>query len=466
MTNRYLDGERPAPRAGRRIAAGRRLGGHPAACYGERLEACLLHDALGRAVGVRRRRRTGSSTPSSRGSWPRPPRPATTAARRGSAACSGDLLEACRLVGLAVAPFMPGIGAARPRPARLRLRRTRPTATAARPSSTSWPGAPSGGARPRDGARAALPAPRRRGARRPAKSPPRTRPAMRLRRQHCHLNADRFEGDAGPGRSAAPGWPASSGSSSRAGTSPRSSARSRWSTVPGSTPRSASIRTTPPRSTTRGWARIVGWATRRASRRDRRDRPRLRPASSARSRTSSTTCAGTWRWRSRPASRRSSIADPATGGATPRTRCSRSCGRPASATAPGPPRSAIGRRRSSTRSPGPVDYAPRDDRPRRSRSASRASSSGRRGGVRGGRRARPRPTACWSRPIRRSCRRPARRAGATSPSGCRITAAWLAERRGVDAGRRSASRLVDGLRRARSRDAERQRRLTGATRVR
>ena len=54
----------------------------------------------------------------------------------------GDLLEACRLVGLAVAPFMPGDRAARAGPARARVRRTGRTATAGRRSSTSCAGAP------------------------------------------------------------------------------------------------------------------------------------------------------------------------------------------------------------------------------------------------------------------------------------------------------------------------------------
>ena len=59
-----------------------------------------------------------------------------------------------------------------------------------------------------------------------------------------------------------PGPPASSGSSSPAGTSPRRNGRSTWpSGTRGSTPRSASTRTMRPRSTTAGWARIVGWAT-------------------------------------------------------------------------------------------------------------------------------------------------------------------------------------------------------------
>ena len=108
MTNRYLDGERPAP--GRTES--------PLACLGRQqlrrvrraaIEGCLLHDALASSVGVRRRRRTRSSMPRSPGSSPRPPRPATRGPRTRLRGVLGDLLEACRLVGLAVAPYMPGV---------------------------------------------------------------------------------------------------------------------------------------------------------------------------------------------------------------------------------------------------------------------------------------------------------------------------------------------------------------------
>ena len=46
----------------------------------------------------------------------------------------GDLVEACRLVGLAAAPFMPGDRAAGPRAARATRYPTAPTATAGRRS--------------------------------------------------------------------------------------------------------------------------------------------------------------------------------------------------------------------------------------------------------------------------------------------------------------------------------------------
>jgi methionyl-tRNA synthetase len=103
--HRYLDGERPAPPAGRRVGAwaGWAETWHR---YGKRLDGYLLHDALAALwefVGAANRRRqraaVGAQQAGCRGDE-----------RRGGAAGggSGDLLEACRLVGLAAAPFMPG----------------------------------------------------------------------------------------------------------------------------------------------------------------------------------------------------------------------------------------------------------------------------------------------------------------------------------------------------------------------
>ena len=107
MTNRYLDGERPPPRgAGESpLAEGwadtQRL-------YGERLEALLLHDALAELwefVGG------ANKVVDAEKPWE-----LAKAAKTGDEAAGarlrgvlGDLLEACRLVGLAVAPFMPGM---------------------------------------------------------------------------------------------------------------------------------------------------------------------------------------------------------------------------------------------------------------------------------------------------------------------------------------------------------------------
>jgi methionyl-tRNA synthetase len=104
MTNRYLEGERPGPgsRAGLAEAATATL-----ATYVDRLEACLLHDALAALWSLveAANRLVDAEKP-----WE-----LAKAARAGDDAADarlrdvlGDLLEACRLVGLAVAPFMPG----------------------------------------------------------------------------------------------------------------------------------------------------------------------------------------------------------------------------------------------------------------------------------------------------------------------------------------------------------------------
>jgi methionyl-tRNA synthetase len=105
MVNRYLDGVRPAPRI---------AGESPLAegwadtlrLFREKLEACLLHDALAELWEyVRGANRTVDSEQ---------PWTLNKQAKAGDAeaaerlrAVLGDLVEACRLVGLAVAPFMP-----------------------------------------------------------------------------------------------------------------------------------------------------------------------------------------------------------------------------------------------------------------------------------------------------------------------------------------------------------------------
>jgi len=105
MTNRYFDGERPAPRP---------VGDSPLAgswaetirAYSERLEGCLLHDALAalwafvseankvvdaeRPWDIAKARAAGEEAADSR--------------LRG---VLGDLVEACRLIGLAAAPYLP-----------------------------------------------------------------------------------------------------------------------------------------------------------------------------------------------------------------------------------------------------------------------------------------------------------------------------------------------------------------------
>ncbi len=107
MVNRYLDGERPAPRP---------AGESPLAegwadtlkLYRDRLDGCLLHDALAELwefVGG------ANKTVESEQPWT-----LNKAAQAGDAAAAtrlrdvlGDLVEVCRLVGLAVAPFMPSV---------------------------------------------------------------------------------------------------------------------------------------------------------------------------------------------------------------------------------------------------------------------------------------------------------------------------------------------------------------------
>jgi methionyl-tRNA synthetase len=104
MTNRYLDGERPAPGQPGGLAAAT---ADALRTYAERFEACLLHDALAAlwTIVEGANRLVDAERP-----WD-----LAKAARTGDAAAAarlrdvlGDLLEACRLVGLAVAPFMPG----------------------------------------------------------------------------------------------------------------------------------------------------------------------------------------------------------------------------------------------------------------------------------------------------------------------------------------------------------------------
>ena len=107
MTNRYLDGERPPPRDVREspLAEG---WADTVRLYGERLEGLLLHDALAELwefVGG------ANKVVDAEKPWE-----LAKAAKAGDEAAAarlqgvlGDLLEACRLVGLAVAPYMPGV---------------------------------------------------------------------------------------------------------------------------------------------------------------------------------------------------------------------------------------------------------------------------------------------------------------------------------------------------------------------
>jgi methionyl-tRNA synthetase len=102
MVNRYLGGERPAPAGGTLASSS----ADALRTYRERLEANLLHDALAALWSLveAANRHVDSTKP-----WD-----LSKAAKAGDAAAAahlrevlGDLVEASRLVGLAVAPFMP-----------------------------------------------------------------------------------------------------------------------------------------------------------------------------------------------------------------------------------------------------------------------------------------------------------------------------------------------------------------------
>jgi methionyl-tRNA synthetase len=105
MTNRYLDGERPAPRGAGESALAEGWS-DTLRLYQDRLEACLLHEALAELwefVGG------ANKVVDAEQPWV-----LAKAAKAGDEAAAarlrgvlGDLLEACRLVGLAIAPYMP-----------------------------------------------------------------------------------------------------------------------------------------------------------------------------------------------------------------------------------------------------------------------------------------------------------------------------------------------------------------------
>ncbi len=107
MTNRYLGGERPAPGPVSSLAT---IWPGLRDRYRERLEGCLLHDALAELWSF-----VGTANKVVDAEQPWVLAKAVTAEDDGSEAAAfrlrdvlGDLLEACRLIGLAVAPFMPG----------------------------------------------------------------------------------------------------------------------------------------------------------------------------------------------------------------------------------------------------------------------------------------------------------------------------------------------------------------------
>ena len=103
MANRYLEGDRPAPGPDAGLA---KAWAETLATYGERLEGCLLQDALGvvwEFVGAANRLVDAEQ-----------PWALAKAVKAGDAdaearlrAVLGDLVGACRLISLAVAPFIP-----------------------------------------------------------------------------------------------------------------------------------------------------------------------------------------------------------------------------------------------------------------------------------------------------------------------------------------------------------------------
>ncbi|MBF8289986.1 MAG: methionine--tRNA ligase [Chloroflexi bacterium] len=106
MAGRYLDGERPAPRTEPGSSPLAHDWAAALAAYCERLEACLLHDALASLwefVGAANRFVDAEQ-----------PWSLAKAAKAGDLEAAdrlrdvlGDLVEACRLLGLAAAPFLP-----------------------------------------------------------------------------------------------------------------------------------------------------------------------------------------------------------------------------------------------------------------------------------------------------------------------------------------------------------------------
>jgi methionyl-tRNA synthetase len=109
MVNRYLGGERPDPGPADAPGLASDWGPIPAA-YGSRIEDCLLHDALDLLIGTfvpQANKLVDSEKPWDLAkAWKAGDEAAGTRLR----AVLGALVEACRLVGLAVTPFMPATG--------------------------------------------------------------------------------------------------------------------------------------------------------------------------------------------------------------------------------------------------------------------------------------------------------------------------------------------------------------------
>ena len=104
MVNRYLDGERPAPNPEASVLSA--SWSKALAAYVETLEACLLHDALAALWGFigDANRFVDSEQP-----WvlAKAAKDSDAEAAERLRTTLGDLVEACRVVGLAAAPFLP-----------------------------------------------------------------------------------------------------------------------------------------------------------------------------------------------------------------------------------------------------------------------------------------------------------------------------------------------------------------------
>jgi methionyl-tRNA synthetase len=106
MTNRYLDGERPAPRASEESSLRHEWLG-TFSSYRERLDGFVLHDALAALweyVGSANKVVDAEQPWVLAKAW----KAGDEAAGERLRGVLGDLVEACRLVGLAAAPFLPG----------------------------------------------------------------------------------------------------------------------------------------------------------------------------------------------------------------------------------------------------------------------------------------------------------------------------------------------------------------------
>ena len=106
MTQRYLDGERPAPRPAGASTLGEGWG-EALRTYRATLDGCLLHDALAELWAF-----VGGANKVVDAEQPWVLAKAWKAGDEGAGerlrGVLGDLVEACRLVGLAAAPFLPG----------------------------------------------------------------------------------------------------------------------------------------------------------------------------------------------------------------------------------------------------------------------------------------------------------------------------------------------------------------------